>query len=111
MNVLAIVLLATGIGLIACVLIYAKVNGCLPDGPWGDWPNSHGPWRYTFFLTDTPIFKLRMGLEYSFVFLFFSSIVSSLSWIMKRGRIKTVAFTCGILAMILYFKYLYWLID
>jgi hypothetical protein len=111
LNVIAIVLLAAALGLAAWVLIYGKVNGYLPDGPWGDWTNSHGPWRYTFFLTDTPIYKLRMGLGYSFILLLFSIIASGLSWIMKHGRIKTAAFTCGIVAMILYCKYLYWLID
>jgi len=111
LNVLAIILLATGHVLIAWVLIYAKVNGYLPESPWGDWPNSHGPWRYTFFLTDSPIYKLRVGVENSFALLFFSIIASGLSWIMKHDRIKMVAFFCGIFAMIFYFKYLYWLVD
>jgi hypothetical protein len=108
---LAIGFLASAFGLVALVLIYAKVNGCLPDGPWGDWPNSHGPWHSAIIPWGMPIYWLRTGLDYSFALIIFSVLSSGLSWIIKPGRIKAVIFACGILALILYSKYLYWLVD
>lgn len=111
LNGFAVILLISALGLIALVLTYATINGYLPVGPWGEWPNNHGPWRYTFIFTDLPVFKLRMGLVYSFISLMGSVTFSTLSFILKPSISKGAILVVCILSFVLSINYLYWLID
>jgi hypothetical protein len=115
LNALAALSLAGALGLIAAVMIYAKVHGCLPEGTWGEWPGNHGPWHRTFLLSfigpDSPVIYFKRGLLAA-IQLVTSSIISSFLAMHIRFSLFTFAvFGCGIITFYLYFKYLYWLID
>ena len=105
----------TALGLIATVMIYATVNGYLPEGPWGEWPGNHGPWHRTFLLSFLdpvpPIVYFKTGLLYALLLLTFSVMASFLSLLIKFSRFRGAVFVCSILVNLLSFYYLYWLID
>jgi hypothetical protein len=111
----AVFSMITALGLIAAVMIYAKVNGYLPEGPWGEWPENHGPWHRTFWLRFLdpvpPIVYLKTGLLYAFQSLIFSVMTSFLSLLVKFSLFRGAIFICSILVNGLSFYYLYWLID
>ncbi|MBC8457335.1 MAG: hypothetical protein H8D67_04990 [Deltaproteobacteria bacterium] len=111
----AIFLLITALGLIATVIISAKANGYLPEGPWGEWPENHGPWHRTFLLSfldhDSPIVYFKTGLLSAFLLLISSVMISFLSLLVKFSRFRGAVFVCSIIANWSSFYYLYWLID
>ncbi len=115
LNGIAVLSLAGALGLIAAVMIYAKVHGCLPEGTWGEWPGNHGPWHRTFILSmiepDSPIIYFKKGLLSAAQLLLTSVMSSFLAMHIKFSLFNFAVFGCGVITFFLYFKYLYWLID
>ena len=111
LNSLTILSLTVTLGLIATIMIYAKIKGYLPEGQWGEWPYEHGPWRYTYFSYDLIVYRLGFWLAYAFISLSFTFYSSIMSWILKPGKLKGAVCALCLFALVLSFKYLYWLID
>jgi len=100
-----------GIILIVGVLVYSLIIGEWPFQYWNNWPLNHGPWRYTFFLYDSPRYKLRIGLECAFLLLTFSVKVSFIATLIKFSKLTIATYAGSFITFWLAMYYLYWLID
>ena len=106
LNYFTVVMLEVGLLLIPVVMIYAKINGYLPCGSWGEWPGNHGPWHS--FLRPSILYS---GLSFAFVSLILSFASSILAFITKPSFIKGLVLIVCFISMKLSFNYFYWLIE
>jgi len=109
--ILALGTLILAAGLIIVVMVQAKIGGYLPEGTWGEWPNVHGPWRYTFFNHDSPIYRLRIRLLSAIMLLVAVVFLSLLSLVLKPAVARGLTFGGSFAGLWLSMHYLYWLID
>lgn len=110
-NIISITLFVTAMIMLAALMIYAKVEGLLPDEPWEEWKGNHGPWHFLSYFFDRKKAILNEGLWYVFYLQILSIKASFLSMILRMHLLNALIFSLEVGTFIITSYYFFWLID